>query len=138
MFITLFVKLSAGKHLEPYQSNHYLSTLLSEALYNIEITRRTSKELSKTNNSTLLSPEKLGPTTVCLLQIVEDWKYVSMVLDRFFLWVFTLACIGGTCGIIFQAPSLYDKRKPIDQQLSSIPLRRNNFEVPQPQVPGSG
>lgn len=73
-----------------------------------------------------------------LLQIVEDWKYVSMVLDRFFLWVFTLACIGGTCGIIFQAPSLYDKRKPIDQLLSSIPLRRNNFEVPQPYVPGSG
>jgi nicotinic acetylcholine receptor len=68
---------------------------------------------------------------VYLLQIVEDWKYVSMVLDRFFLWVFTLACIGGTCGIIFQAPSLYDKRKPIDQELSEIPLRKNNFQVPQ-------
>jgi nicotinic acetylcholine receptor len=75
--------------------------------------------------------------TLCFFQIVEDWKYVSMVLDRFFLWVFTLACIGGTCGIIFQAPSLYDKRVPIDQQLSTIPLRRNNFEVPQPiDVPG--
>jgi nicotinic acetylcholine receptor len=65
-----------------------------------------------------------------LLQIVEDWKYVSMVLDRFFLWVFTLACIVGTFGIIFQAPSLHDKRKPIDQELSGIPLRKNNFQVP--------
>jgi nicotinic acetylcholine receptor len=75
--------------------------------------------------------------TLCFLQIVEDWKYVSMVLDRFFLWVFTLACIGGTCGIIFQAPSLYDKRVPIDQQLSTIPMRRNNFEVPQStDIPG--
>jgi nicotinic acetylcholine receptor len=69
--------------------------------------------------------------TLCFLQVVEDWKYVSMVLDRFFLWVFTLACIGGTCGIIFQAPSLYDKRVPIDEQLSTIPLRKNNYEVPQ-------
>ncbi|XP_044258294.1 acetylcholine receptor subunit beta-like 2 isoform X2 [Tribolium madens] len=48
-------------------------------------------------------------------EIVEDWKFVSMVLDRFFLWVFTLACIGGTCGIIFQAPSLYDTRIPVDR-----------------------
>jgi nicotinic acetylcholine receptor len=48
-------------------------------------------------------------------EIVEDWKFVSMVLDRFFLWVFTLACVGGTCGIIFQAPSLYDTRVPVDR-----------------------
>lgn len=53
-----------------------------------------------------------------------------MVLDRFFLWVFTLACIGGTCGIIFQAPSLYDTRIPIDQQHSDIPLRPNNLQLP--------
>lgn len=51
-----------------------------------------------------------------------------MVLDRFFLWIFTLACIGGTLGIIFQAPSLYDTREPVDQKLSSIPLR--NYMLP--------
>lgn len=53
-----------------------------------------------------------------------------MVLDRFFLWVFTLACVGGTCGIIFQAPSLYDTRIPIDQLLSNIPFRPNNLRLP--------
>lgn len=53
-----------------------------------------------------------------------------MVLDRFFLWVFTLTCVGGTIGIICQSPSLYDLRKPICQQLSEVPLRRNNFMVP--------
>ncbi|XP_075227356.1 nicotinic acetylcholine receptor beta2 [Lycorma delicatula] len=63
-------------------------------------------------------------------EVIEDWKYISMVLDRFFLWVFTLACIGGTCGIIFQAPSLYDTRIPIDQQLSDIPFRPNNLQLP--------
>ncbi|XP_054160123.1 acetylcholine receptor subunit alpha-like isoform X1 [Oppia nitens] len=52
--------------------------------------------------------------------VMEDWKYVAMVLDRLFLWIFTLACLCGTCGIIFQAPSLYDQRSPIDQQLSQI------------------
>ncbi|XP_064459791.1 acetylcholine receptor subunit alpha-like 1 [Ornithodoros turicata] len=50
----------------------------------------------------------------------EDWKYVSMVLDRLFLWIFTLACLVGTCGIILQAPSLYDDRVPIDVQMSQI------------------
>jgi hypothetical protein len=63
-------------------------------------------------------------------QVIEDWKYVSMVFDRFFLWVFTLACIVGTCAIIFQAPSLYDQRQPIDFQLSSIPRRRSNLALP--------
>ncbi|XP_058447553.1 acetylcholine receptor subunit beta-like 2 isoform X2 [Malaya genurostris] len=63
-------------------------------------------------------------------EIVEDWKFVSMVLDRFFLWVFTFSCIFGTFGIICQSPSLYDTRAPVDQQLSEIPLRKNNFMLP--------
>ncbi|RZB58814.1 Neur chan memb domain containing protein, partial [Asbolus verrucosus] len=67
-------------------------------------------------------------------EIVEDWKFVSMVLDRFFLWVFTLACIGGTCGIIFQAPSLYDTRVPVDQLLSEIPLTKI-FQLPPSHIP---
>ncbi|KAL3228002.1 hypothetical protein MRX96_003933 [Rhipicephalus microplus] len=50
----------------------------------------------------------------------EDWKYVAMVLDRLFLWIFTLASLVGTCGIILQAPSLYDTRLPIDVQMSHI------------------
>lgn len=54
------------------------------------------------------------------LQVIEDWKFVAMVLDRFFLWIFTFACFGGTLGIICQAPSLYDKRQPVDQRLSSL------------------
>ncbi|XP_023289222.1 acetylcholine receptor subunit beta-like 2 isoform X2 [Orussus abietinus] len=63
-------------------------------------------------------------------EVIEDWKFVAMVLDRFFLWVFTLACIGGTLGIIFQAPSLYDTREPVDQKLSDIPLRPGNYMLP--------
>ncbi len=50
----------------------------------------------------------------------EDWKYVAMVLDRLFLWIFTLAVLVGTAGIILQAPSLYDDRIPIDREISDI------------------
>lgn len=71
-------------------------------------------------------------STFCVypFQVIEDWKYVSMVLDRFFLWIFTLACIGGTCGIIFQAPSLYDQRIPIDQEISLIQFGKIFLNIP--------
>ena len=55
-----------------------------------------------------------------VFQIIQDWKYVAMVLDRLFLWLFTVACVLGTVAIIFQAPSLYDTRDAIDSQYSNI------------------
>ena len=53
-------------------------------------------------------------TSFLILQIKEDWKYVAMVIDRLFLWIFTTACVVGTFGIILQAPTLYDDRKPLE------------------------
>lgn len=53
-------------------------------------------------------------------KIKEDWKYVAMVLDRLFLWIFTLAVTMGSAGIILQAPTLYDNRLPINLRLSEI------------------
>jgi Neurotransmitter-gated ion-channel transmembrane region. len=53
-------------------------------------------------------------------QVREDWKYVAMVLDRLFLWIFTLAVLIGSAGIILQAPTLYDDRVPIDVRISEI------------------
>ena len=47
-----------------------------------------------------------------------------MVLDRLFLWIFTLAVCVGTAGIILQAPSLYDDRIPIDREISDIGNQR--------------
>ena len=71
-------------------------------------------------------------------KIKEEWKYVALVIDRLFLYIFTTACIAGTCGIILQgnqnkdsvlnksiqcllllAPSIYDSGKPIDAENSN-------------------
>ncbi|XP_068242824.1 acetylcholine receptor subunit alpha-like 1 [Palaemon carinicauda] len=57
-------------------------------------------------------------------EIEDDWRYVAMVLDRLFLWIFMVACVAGTCGIIFQAPAHYDTTIPIDIQLSKVAQRR--------------
>lgn len=54
------------------------------------------------------------------VKVKEDWKYVAMVLDRLFLWIFTVAVLVGSAGIILQAPALYDTREAIDLELSQI------------------
>nr|KAG5693139.1 hypothetical protein BaRGS_025498 [Batillaria attramentaria] len=40
----------------------------------------------------------------------RDWKYICMVIDRLFLYIFTSACFCGTLSIFLCAPSLYDPR----------------------------
>ena len=70
----------------------------------------------------LALPQMLGYSVSCFYwyQVADDWKYVAMVLDRILLWVFTVACIAGTGGIILVAPSLYDTRIPVDIQQSKL------------------
>jgi len=57
-------------------------------------------------------------------EVSDDWKYVAMVLDRILLWVFSFACVAGTCGIILVAPSLYDTKTPLDILVSKISKRK--------------
>ncbi|XP_012667680.1 neuronal acetylcholine receptor subunit alpha-6 isoform X2 [Otolemur garnettii] len=38
-------------------------------------------------------------------EVEDDWKYVAMVVDRVFLWVFIIACVFGTTGL-FMRPLL--------------------------------
>ncbi|XP_055953188.1 acetylcholine receptor subunit alpha-like 1 [Argiope bruennichi] len=52
--------------------------------------------------------------------VKDEWKYVAMVLDRLFLWMFTAACVIGTAGIFLQAPLLYDTDSPIDVVSSKV------------------
>lgn len=50
----------------------------------------------------------------------QDWGFVAMVLDRLFLWIFSIASIAGTLMILCEAPALYDDTKPIDMEYSSV------------------
>ncbi|XP_078533653.1 neuronal acetylcholine receptor subunit alpha-6 [Lissotriton helveticus] len=35
-------------------------------------------------------------------EVEDDWKYVAMVIDRVFLWVFIILCVLGTSGLFLQ------------------------------------
>ncbi|XP_007890206.2 neuronal acetylcholine receptor subunit beta-4 [Callorhinchus milii] len=42
--------------------------------------------------------------------IIEDWKYVAMVIDRLFLWIFVCVCVVGTMGLFLQP--LFQNQNP--------------------------
>ena len=41
-------------------------------------------------------------------QIREEWKYVAMVIDRLLLYAFFAVTAGGTMGILFSAPNVFE------------------------------
>lgn len=54
--------------------------------------------------------------TSVLLQIIEDWKYVAMVIDRLFLWIFVFVCVVGTLGLFMQ-PLFQSYNTPIVEDM---------------------
>ncbi|KAA0197566.1 hypothetical protein HAZT_HAZT006191 [Hyalella azteca] len=58
----------------------------------------------------------------------EEWKFVAMVIDRLFLYVFLLLNMFGLI-IFLMSPSLYDTRVPIDEQLSQIILQQHHIHT---------
>ena len=51
-----------------------------------------------------------------VFQEEREWKYVAMVMDRLFLFIFFTACVSGTMGIFLNAPSLYDPREALSRE----------------------
>ncbi|CAK9297068.1 unnamed protein product [Gordionus sp. m RMFG-2023] len=43
----------------------------------------------------------------------EDWKYIAIVIDRILLYIFIIVTLGGTLGIIIDAPHIFEH---VDQQ----------------------
>ncbi|XP_043089502.1 neuronal acetylcholine receptor subunit beta-4 [Puntigrus tetrazona] len=57
--------------------------------------------------------------------VIEDWKYVAMVVDRLFLWIFVIVCVVGTLGLFLQP--LFQSQTSAVQQPSSEPARRDGM-----------
>uniref|UniRef100_A0A8D2L0W3 Neuronal acetylcholine receptor subunit beta-2 n=1 Tax=Varanus komodoensis TaxID=61221 RepID=A0A8D2L0W3_VARKO len=53
--------------------------------------------------------------------VSEDWKYVAMVIDRLFLWIFVFVCVFGTIGMFLQ---------PLFQNYATNSLLQINHGVP--------
>ena len=47
-------------------------------------------------------------------QIVEEWRFIALILDRLFLIIFVSISLIGTMGSLLQAPSLYISTPPVD------------------------
>ncbi|KAJ4947318.1 hypothetical protein JOQ06_009354 [Pogonophryne albipinna] len=52
--------------------------------------------------------------------VIEDWKYVAMVVDRMFLWIFVIVCVTGTLGLFLQ-PVFQTQIVPNQQPSSEAP-----------------
>ena len=56
----------------------------------------------------------------------NDWMFLSMVLDRLFLIIFSILNAGAFL-VILQAPSLYDTREPLNITAPTKPLGQANI-----------
>ena len=66
-------------------------------------------------------------------KIRDDWKYVSMVIDRLLLYVFFGVTAGGTFGILLSAPNVFeyvDQKTVIDQIRASQASKLTNNTRP--------
>ncbi|KAL7870863.1 hypothetical protein SRHO_G00083600 [Serrasalmus rhombeus] len=57
--------------------------------------------------------------------VIEDWKYVAMVVDRLFLWIFVIVCVVGTLGLFLQ-PLFQNQIVPV-QHSSAESSRRDGI-----------
>ncbi|CAG0922816.1 unnamed protein product [Notodromas monacha] len=120
-----------------YQDLHRYPPQIERAVTNVRFIQhhlQTEDRLNSENLSRLLRYSGYRVIHVrffvCDFQEDEDWAFVAMVLDRFFLYTFLLVSGIGTFGILLDAPSLYDYTPPIDVEISHVAqtLRSNELD----------
>ena len=55
------------------------------------------------------------------VQVSDDWKFLSKVVDRILLYVYLTACFVGCTAVMMSAPSLYDTSKPMKTGTAFVP-----------------
>lgn len=56
-------------------------------------------------------------------QVLDDWKYIAMVLDRLLLYIFLAVTFGGTVGILMNAPHIFEY---VDQDAIIAAIMKDN------------
>lgn len=101
-----------GAHTHTLKQAHFITTLQHCSFIIISACSR----FVVTKTFTL---PNLNMTSLCL-QVIEDWKYVAMVVDRMFLWIFVIVCVVGTLGLFLQ-PVFQNPITPNQQPSSETP-----------------
>ncbi|XP_053128514.1 neuronal acetylcholine receptor subunit alpha-3 [Hemicordylus capensis] len=86
-----YVKLNSS--LTQSSSSESVDTLISSSVISSEMRDAIESVKYMAENMRLQNEAK---------ETQDDWKYVAMVIDRIFLWVFILVCILGTAGLFLQ------------------------------------
>jgi len=68
------------------------------------------------------------------MQVLEDWRYISMVIDRLQLYVFLAVTMVGTASILVGAPHIFDS---IDQDDITHPFTHTHLTALCPGLPRS-
>ncbi|VDM63562.1 unnamed protein product [Angiostrongylus costaricensis] len=96
---------------------HGLSSVKSDCSGEVEVTdTHDDSDLSKEANQAIEAIEYITNhltrdndyKRTDIFQQCDEWKYVSMVLDRLLLYVFFAATTGGTMGVLFSAPNVFE------------------------------
>jgi len=45
----------------------------------------------------------------------DDWRYIGIVIDRVFFWIFSLVITLGTVVCFVSAPAIYDRTIPVEE-----------------------
>ncbi|CAF1057470.1 unnamed protein product, partial [Didymodactylos carnosus] len=48
----------------------------------------------------------------------EGWRFIALVIDRFFLIVFVVLTVTGSFATLLSAPAIHNKVEPIEKRFS--------------------
>uniref|UniRef100_A0A4W5JY37 Cholinergic receptor, nicotinic, alpha 4b n=1 Tax=Hucho hucho TaxID=62062 RepID=A0A4W5JY37_9TELE len=106
IIITVFVLNVHHRSPRTHGMPHWVRRVFLDLVPRVLFMKRVARErrrikLGMTDIEGIASPcnEKNHPFVRNQSRVKEDWKYVAMVIDRIFLWMFVLVCILGTLGL---------------------------------------
>ncbi|MEQ2240396.1 hypothetical protein ILYODFUR_014454 [Ilyodon furcidens] len=114
---------SYTKRMEPMRSGDYLFSGFSSTQ---DLQQRNSSDMAADVQETVNGVRFVAEHMMSDdddQSVIEDWKYVAMVVDRMFLWIFVIVCVVGTLGLFLQ-PLFQNQIIPDQQPVSETPRIR--------------